>query len=166
MKNYKNKLLVTLLTVFTLFSFTSCELDYRWVGGTIDYPVDVTVSPSGLLQYDARIDESWIVTRGAGRYPDIHDLAFLKGQIDIYVDRGSMAWLDLRVEGTNTVLPFDRLPSGQTTDVSDAAQHFLAVVTEEIRRYGNVVILIDGEGRPGTKIGIDFGMDLEVYVRD
>ena len=162
MKKYRNKLFATLIAVFAVLSFTSCEVDYRWVAGTIDYPVDMTVSPSGILQYDVRIDESWIVTRGAGRYPDIHDLTFLRGQIDLYINGGGIGWIDLRVAGTNEVLPLDLVSNGQ----SQAVQRFLAVMTEEIRRYGVVEILVDGEGRPGTKVGIDFGMDLDVYIRD
>lgn len=166
MKRYTKKLFATILTVFALLSFTSCEEDYRWVEGTIDYPANITVAPSRDLHYDIQIDESWIVTRGVGRYPDIRDVQFVRGQIDIYIDKNRyIDWLDLTVDGTNVTLPFDGL-AGNITDASSDAQRFLAVVTDRIRRYGYAVILVDGEGDSGTRVGIDFGMDLEVYVRD
>lgn len=167
MRKFKNTLFVTVLTVFALLSFTSCEEDYYWAEGTLDYSTDFTVSPSGTLYGKDVIDISWVITRSAGRYPEIHDLTFLVGQIDIYVEGGSMGWLDLRIGGTNEVLPFDELSfNSHTTDKSQAAQRFLAIMTEEIRRYGSVEIVVEGEGRPRTKVGIDFGMDLDVYIRD
>lgn len=166
MKRYTKKLFATILTVFALLSFTSCEEDYRWVEGTLDYPANLTIAPSGILKYDIQIDESWVVTRGAGRYPDIRDLQFVRGQVDIYIDKNRyIEWLDLTVDGTNVTLPFDAL-SGNITDSSSDAQRFLAAVTDQIRRYGYAVILVDGEGDPRTNLGIDFGMDLDVYVRD
>lgn len=36
MKKYTNRLIFTILSVVTLFSFTSCEDDYYWADGYLD----------------------------------------------------------------------------------------------------------------------------------
>lgn len=158
-----SKLAILLSTIILLL--TSCENDYYWTRGTLDYEANLSANPYGKIVYDITIDKSWIEIRGAGRYPDIRDLRFLVGEINIYVDRGFIGWLDLTIEGTNRILPFDEL-SGHIRDDSREAQDFLAAITDRIARYGYVVILVDGEGTPNSKFGVDFGMDVDAYVRE
>lgn len=168
MKSYRSKLTTALIAIFTIISFSSCETDYRWVAGTIDYPATITVNPNEAIHTDFKIDEGWIVTRGTDRYPDIRDLKYLGGQIDIRVQNGRyIDWLDLTIDGTDMTLPFDELyGDGVITDNSKAAQDFLAVLTTQINRYGYAVILAEGAGDARTTISIKFGLDLDVYVRD
>ncbi|WP_108821712.1 hypothetical protein [Dysgonomonas sp. Marseille-P4361] len=103
MKNYKNKLLATLLAVFTLFSFTSCETD-DWFRGdygfsTSEFEVPpytdnrgtfsllVDLYDTDIRGYDARIDylndfdiyNSWLTIYSKK--------SFREGdQIDVYLE--------------------------------------------------------------------------------
>jgi hypothetical protein len=168
MKKYKNKLIAVLISTFALLSFTSCETDSYWTEGTLDYPAQLKISPSGTFSYDVRIDESWLVVRGAGKYPDIRDLRFLDGQLDIYLsNRGTgLDWLELGIDGTDVGIRYSSISYPGIVDDSRMVRDFLSVMTDQIARYGSVVIYVDGEGSRGANFDINFGMDLDVYVRE
>ncbi|WP_029904115.1 hypothetical protein [Prevotella sp. 10(H)] len=159
-----------LFSLVVLFSFSSCSKDdhYYWDRGRLDYTAELTVTTNKVFQTSFRVYEDNIRLRGNNRYVEIHDIKFISGYSDIYVyTDGYIDWMDLRVEGTNAKLQYDVIHFDfPVQDETDQAQYFLDMMIEQIRRYGYATIIVDGKGDIDSDYDIEFGVDLDLYVRE
>lgn len=160
-----HKLGLILLTIVVGLSFTSCEENFYWTKGTLDYPATITASPSGYIGQDYRITSDWIAVRGGGRYTNIDDFRFLRGSIQLKT-YGYIGYVDLRIEGTNYYLPFDVDGQMSIYDESPQAQDFLNALVDQVRRYGYAILMVDGEGASRAQVDLSIMTDLDVYVRE
>ncbi|MDU1891570.1 MAG: hypothetical protein E6767_12860 [Dysgonomonas sp.] len=168
MKIYKNKLLTVLLSVFTLVSFTSCEDDYYWTEGTLDYYSTITASPRGIIQDDLTMDYGWVTINGGSKYASPEDIKFVSGYIEI-LPYGSSSYIDgfdLTLSNSNAILRVPYNSNGGWELDSPAAQDFMYAIVEVIRKYGRATVYIDGEANNYAKFDLNFIMDIDVYVRD
>lgn len=160
-----HKLGLILLTIIVGLSFSSCDEDYYWTRGTLDYPATITVPPTEIIAQDYTITTDWISVRGGGRFTSIDDFRFLSGAIRLKMF-GIVDYVDLRIAGTNYYLPFDVNGQVSIYDESQQAQDFLNALVDRIRRYGYATLKVDGEGASRAQIDLSIMTDLDVYARD
>lgn len=165
MKKYTNRLIVIILTVVALFSFTSCDNHY-WTEGFLHYESSATASPAGVIAADLRVDYSWIEIEDV-RTSRVEDLKFRGGCIDVSLVSGSIQYFRLSLSDSDAYIDVDMRGITNGRLEGSRVDTFLRSVIEVMKTYGDAVIYVDSSTASSrASVYLDFLIDIKAYVRE